>query len=214
MTVSKDLNYLWAGTTKGHLVRVSNLQLANTYATADVNSGTCIVATEIFGTSSFPFLANRYVTSVNFAQDNDNIVLVTLGNYGNSDYVYMTENALDSLPTFRLVQGNLPAMPVYSGIMEMSDHNKVILGTDFGVFTTDDISMTSPLWSPSYDGLGDAPVTMVKQQNINYYPIQNYGNIYISTFGRGLFMDTTYYVPNSQFPYPRQNAAGMERTWI
>jgi len=34
--------------------------------------------------------------------------MVTLGNYGNADFVYFTENALDSLPVWRDVTGNLP----------------------------------------------------------------------------------------------------------
>lgn len=210
MSVSNDLNYLWAGTSGGHLARVSNIALAHDSATADINSITCIVATEIFDTSSYPFLKNRYVTSVEIAKDNDNVVLITLGNYGNNEYVFLSENALDSLPTFRLVQGNLPYMPVYSGVMEMNDHKKAILGTEFGVFTTDDVTATSPLWSPSNNGLGNVPVTRITQQTINYYPVENFGALYLASYGRGLFMDTTYYLPLGINPSPVAPVTGNE----
>ncbi len=200
--VSNDVNYLWAGSTRGQLYRISNIALAHDSATADVNSPTCIVATEVFDATSFPFLLNRYITSVTVAADNNNFVLVTLGNYGNNDYVFITENALDSLPTFRPVQGNLPAMPVYTSVMELSNHNRVILGTDFGVYTTDDVSAGSVNWSYSSNGLGDVPVTQIKQQAINYYPIENYGALYLSSYGRGLFMDTTFYMPLGVAPSP------------
>ncbi len=210
ISVSKDVNYLWAGTSKGHLVRVSNIALAHDSATADINSITCIVATETFDTTSYPFLKNRYVTSVDIAQDDNNVVLITLGNYGNTDYVYLTENALDSLPTFRLVQGNLPSMPVFSSVMEMNNHKKGILGTEFGVYTTDDITLTSPLWYPTNNGLGNVPVTMVKQQTVNYYPVENFGAFYLASFGRGLFMDTTYYMPLGINPSPVAPVAGNE----
>ncbi len=210
MSVSKDLNYLWAGTSKGHLARVSNIALAHDSATADINSITCIVATESFDSTSYPFLKKRHVTSVDIARDDNNVVLITLGNYGNTDYVYLTENALDSLPTFRLVQGNLPDMPVYSCVMEMSNHKKAILGTEFGVYTTDDVTVTSPLWSPTNNGLGDVPVTMIKQQTVNYYPVENFGTIYLSSYGRGLFMDTTYFIPLGINPSPVAPVTGNE----
>jgi hypothetical protein len=210
ISVSKDLNYLWGGTSKGHLARVSNIAMAYNFATADISSPTCIVSTETFDATSYPFLNNRYVTSADIARDNNNVVVITLGNYGNTNYVFLTENALDSFPTFRSVQGNLPAMPVYSCMMEMDNHKKVILGTDFGVYTTDDITVPNPVWSPANNGLGNVPVTMVKQQNINYYPIENYGAIYLSSYGRGLFMDTTFYMPLGINPSPVAPIAGNE----
>ncbi|MCX6250410.1 MAG: T9SS type A sorting domain-containing protein [Bacteroidetes bacterium] len=208
--VSKDGNYMWVGAGNGNLYRVSNLALAHDSATADVNNPTCIVATEAFDGTVFPFLLNRYITSVKISPDNDNLMLVTLGNYGNDNYVYITENALDSLPTFRPVQGNLPFMPVYSGLIEVNNHNRVLLGTDFGVYSTDDISATDPVWTATNTGIGNVPVTQIKQQTINYYPIENYGVIYLSTYGRGFFMDTTYYSPLGIDPGPVVNATSGE----
>jgi hypothetical protein len=209
ITVSQDLNYLWAGTTRGKIYRISNVALAHDSLTADVSSSMCIVATESFDKNSYPFLLNRYVTGISISPSDDKEVLVTLGNYGNSNYVYLTNNALDSLPTFRPIQGNLPQMPVYSGLIEMHNHNRVLLGTDLGVFATDDITVSAPQWTESNIGLGAVPVTMIRQQTINYYPVHNYGAIYLSSFGRGLFMDSTFYSPMGIESPRTQASAGV-----
>ena len=188
LTLSEDLNYLWAGTEDGKLYRISNIALAYDSATADFHSPTCIVATESF---VIPEFDGRYITSVAISPEDNNTVLVTLGNYGNDDYVFMTQNGLDSLPAFASVQGNLPGTPVFSSLFEMHGGNKVILGTDMGVFSTSDV--LSGTWTADYFGLGNIPVVSLRQQTTNHYLVQNYGTIYAASYGNGLYRDTTYY---------------------
>ncbi|MDP4281291.1 MAG: T9SS type A sorting domain-containing protein [Bacteroidota bacterium] len=205
MASSSDMNYLWVGTKTGNLYRISNLALATDSATADLSSPTCIVATEKFANTNF---TGRYITSISIAKDNSQTVMVTLGNYGNDKYVYLTANGLDSLPQFHSIQGNLPKMPVYSSVMEMSNHNKVIIGTDFGIYSTSDVSSSSPSWSSDQNGIGNVAVTMLKQQTqqgVYYHRMQNYGDIYAATYGRGIFMDTTYYTPLGISPVSGNN---------
>jgi hypothetical protein len=192
MTVSPDLNYLWAGTATGKLYRVSNIALAYDSATADVNSPGCIIATEMF---QLPQFADRYISSVAIHPENDQKVIVTLGNYGNGNYVFMSENALDSLPSFTSIQGNLPVMPVYSSLFEMNSSSRVIIGTDFGIFSTDNASGTGTQWADDMAGIGNVPVVMLEQQITNHYLIENYGAIYAASYGHGLFKDETYYTP-------------------
>jgi hypothetical protein len=202
LTVSKDLNYLYAGTKVGKVYRVSNLALAYNYATADINSPTTIVAYELVKT-----FTGRAVTSISFAPEDNNRVVVTLGNYGNEDYVFLADNALDSIPNFVSIQGNLPKIPAYSSLIEMNDKNKVLIGTDNGIFSTDNVLGAN--WAPENSGLGTTPVFMLKQQT-NFYPytyvndngkifmypgVQNYGAIYAASYGQGIFIDTTYYSP-------------------
>ena len=192
INVSKDLSVLWAGTQKGNLYRISNLQMADDSVTADVSSSTCIVSTQKLAN---PLFTGRYITSISIAPDNKTMLL-TLGNYKNSDYVFLTTNGLDSLPVFHSVQGTLPAMPVHSSIFEMSNPERVILGTDFGVFTTDNISAGSPQWQFESTGIGNVPVIAVKQQTnpgTYYHSSNNYGIIYAATYGSGIYIDTTYY---------------------
>jgi hypothetical protein len=203
IAISKDMNYLFAGTKMGKVYRVSNLALAYNYATADINSPTSIVASELVKT----FPGSRAVTSISFSPEDNNRAVFTLSGYGFDDYVYVTSNALDSVPTFVNVQGNLPKLPVYSSLIEMHDKNKVIIGTDNGIYSTDNVE--SGTWATDNSGLGTVPVFMLKQQTtfqpevyiddngkIFYYPgVQNYGAIYAASYGKGLFIDTSYYNP-------------------
>jgi len=43
--------------------------------------------------------------------------------------------------------------------------------------------------------MGDVPVTEIRQQTTNHYMVKNLGTIYAASWGRGLWMDTTYYTP-------------------
>jgi hypothetical protein len=196
ITVSKDLSVLWAGTTKGKLFRLTNVNLANDSTTACVDSAGCLVGHATYDSTVYAQFKNRYITSIAIAPDNTT-VLVTLGNYGNSNYVYRSANGLDATPTFAAVQGNLPTMPVYTGIFEMTNPGIALLGTDFGVFSTNDISAGSPTWNVQNTGTGNVPVTMIKQQTnpgVYYYRPTNYGDLYLSSFGRGLFFNDNFSV--------------------
>jgi len=207
--VAKDLGVLWAGTASGKLFRLTNINLGQNAKTACVDSAGCLIGHAVFDSTVYAQFKNRYITSIAVAPD-DQTVLVTLGNYGNSTYVYKTTNGLDAAPVFAPVQGNLPAMPVYSGIFEMSNPSTAILGTDFGVFSTNDISVASPTWTVQNTGTGNVPVTMIKQQtNVGLYYARpdNYGDLYLASYGRGLFFDDTFGIILGTDPvYPKQTA--------
>jgi len=84
ITVSADLNTLWAGTKGGRLIRVTGLLQAYDSATANITSSQCVLTDTIY--SATPF-TGRTVTSISIHPKNSSLVLVTLGNYGNQDYV-------------------------------------------------------------------------------------------------------------------------------
>ena len=122
---STDANFLYVGTQEGKLFRMANIAHAFTYKEADVESPYCIIAT-----SEIPIMHasgeenTQAITSVYVDPQNVNNVIITLGNYGNSDYVYLSTNAIDQYPTFTSIQGDpdnggLPQIPVYSSIIEM-----------------------------------------------------------------------------------------------
>ncbi|MBP6977214.1 MAG: T9SS type A sorting domain-containing protein [Bacteroidales bacterium] len=183
---SNDANYVYVGTDGGNVYRIANLALAYNTETADVSSTSCIVSTSLVAT-----YANRSVTSIAVDPNNPEHVVVTLGNYGNTDYVYRSTNALDSLPSFTSIQGNLPKMPVYSSLIELNSSDRIILGTEFGIWSTDNADMNT-VWSNENEGMGNVPVFMLRQQRIGQYPIANYGVIYAATFGRGLFQSVNF----------------------
>ncbi|HOI33469.1 MAG TPA: T9SS type A sorting domain-containing protein, partial [Bacteroidales bacterium] len=105
-----------------------------------------------------------------------------------------------------------PKMPVYSSIIEMSNPEKAMLGTEHGIFITDDVFAGSPNWVAEQGEMGNVPVFDLKQQLINkssdtaqlinvdttvlHYPgTNNYGIIYAATFGRGFYRCNNFRKP-------------------
>lgn len=211
MAYSSDANHLFVGTDKGKLYRISNIKFAYNYETADVNSAFCVISTKripvyLPGTTTE---VTQVITSVAVDPNDDNKVILTLGNYGNEDYVYYTDNALSENPVFRSVQGDpanggLPVVPAYSSLIEMDpDNHLVFVGTEFGIYVTNNIGASNPTWVAENNNVGRVPVFMLRQQNVRkgndtiafvnidttyvvYYGVNNYGVIYGATYGRGL----------------------------
>ncbi|MCB2209196.1 MAG: T9SS type A sorting domain-containing protein [Bacteroidetes bacterium] len=215
ISYSADGNHVFIGTQAGRLFRVSNLALAYNYDRADINSPSCIVSTKeiplyVPGTTD-PI--DQVITSIAVDPSNPNNVLVTLGNYGNEHYLVFTENALAETPVFDSRQGNLPQAPVYSSVIEMTDNNIAVIGTEYGIFVTEDIHNSSPNWYLQADEMGTVPVFDLKQQIvpkvadevvlvngnevtvIPYPGTNNYGIIYAATYGRGLMRSNTFRKP-------------------
>ncbi|PLW92974.1 MAG: hypothetical protein C0592_08045 [Marinilabiliales bacterium] len=193
MAVSSCGNYLFVGTMSGYLYRISNLALVKDSLDADLQyptSGTsnpfCIIETQQI------YSAGRAITSISVDPNDASRVLITVGEYGNSQYVFMSTNALDQSPTFSNKTGDLPRNPVYGSIIEVNNPNTVIVGTEIGVYSTDNISAASPSWTENNDGLGRFPVFTVKQQTWNYPNNNNFGMIYLGTHGRGAFKSAMY----------------------
>lgn len=184
MANTADGNDVFMGLQEGQVLRVRNI---NSWVNDTLNN---VIVDTIFTE------ANRAITSIAVDPRDGNHVIITLGNYGNTNYVYRSTNALSSEPTFAVKQGNLPAMPVYASLIEMNNSGKVILGTDLGVFATDNIGASNPAWNMENAGLANVPVMMLKQQTCHQWPIvdendtafvTNFGMIYAASHGRGIF---------------------------
>jgi len=208
---SSDANYVFVGTQTGDLYRIANLALAYNFERADVSSPSCIVSVEripvyIPGTTDE---ITQVITSIAIDPQNANNIIVTLGNYGNSQYVMHSNNALAQFPDFASKQGNLPLMPVYSSLIEMKDGDIAIIGTEHGVFSTSDINANTPVWVLDAEMMGNVPVFEIKQQMVGKEPITieigdeqvrfdgatNKGLIYAATYGRGLFYTSRFWQP-------------------
>jgi len=55
--------------------------------------------------------------------------------------------------------------------------NVILLGTEYGIYTTDNITISSPNWTKDNEGMGNVPVYMLTQQNFYTYNTPNYGVI-------------------------------------
>lgn len=208
---SSDANHVFVGTQSGELFRISNLALAYNFDRADVSSPSCIVSVEkipIYQVGTTDEIS-QIITSVSVDPNNSNNILVTLGNYGNEQYLMYSTNALSQTPTFESKQGNLPKMPIYSSVIEMKDNKIVIIGTENGIFSTSNITVANPSWEADYSTMGPVPVFELKQQLIGkekitvtlgdeeivYEGVHNKGLIYGASFGRGLFYTSKFWQP-------------------
>jgi len=197
---SKDGDVVYVGTTSGNLYKISNIGVAD-YAYD--NSGFFFPAlvglkTRNITSSSF---GGQAITSIDVDDKDPNKLLVTLGNYGNSKYVYITYNATDNSPSFTSIQSNLPAMPIYSGVIfddpteNGSGFTWIVLGTEYGVYATNLVTQGSdPTWFEENDGLARVATFMVRRYNYSPLPYQTWGGIrlYAATHGRGLYKTSNF----------------------
>ncbi|MCK5765135.1 MAG: T9SS type A sorting domain-containing protein [Bacteroidales bacterium] len=219
MGMSSDANYLFVGTMEGELFRIANIKNAYDYDRADINSPYCIIATTYIPLINPVTLAQntQVVTSVYVDPQDPAHVIITLGNYGNDHYVFSTSNGLDAEPVFTSIQGDLPKMPTYSSVIEMSNSNTAIVGTDMGMYISENIDAATPNWALLAQDIGKIPVFQLRQQLVakeptvikywdgvdtlveTYPGTQNFGVIYAATYGRGMHYTRNFEKPVSIF---------------
>ncbi len=150
---------------------------------------------------SFP----NSINGISIDPNNSDRVLVTLAGSTTSN-VYFSSNATSGNPSFTSKRGNLPLMPAFSGIINWQDGNQVMIGTEFGVFTTENISAISVVWENQYNEYLSNAVAMDLVQQVfenyqygvnNHEGIENHGWVYVGTHGRGIFRSDAWKGPLS-----------------
>ena len=232
---SVDGNYCFiaSGTS---IFRVSRLRYADDKAHGHVDGAYYVLDQLSLGTAhGLP--SGQAATGVYVDKKDANRVVVTFGNYGHTNYVFASTNALANSPNFISIQGDLPQMPVYDALINTADSSQIFLATEFGVWSaslsyanlptaltqtdnfdyiqerivydvnsnailtwdtipisqtvsiTQNLPAQNPTWTPEDIGLGNVPTFAIRQQ---YYPGDNYGQIYIATHGRGIYKSGSF----------------------
>jgi len=198
MDYTPDGNHLFIAK-PGALYRVSGLKNADFSLAAnpgvnDIPSGVTQKLISIPGTSG------RTVTSVNVNQTDSNHVVITLGGYGNTSYVFESKNACDDTPTWTNITGNLPSMPVYDAVIDVDDSKRIILGTDLGVWVTEN---GGTKWEEANNGMARVPVFEIR--GYEWKPWEGM-TMYIGTHGRGYFKSSTLLTSNKNIANDKVNA--------
>jgi hypothetical protein len=187
-----------------HLMRITNLLNAQGH-NADVRDSAYALQDTLIKDFS------GIISSISIDPSDANRIIVTLSGTGN-DQVYYSSNATSSNPTFAVKKGNLPAnLPVYASVIPLNNSTQAIIGTQYGIYTTDNILSPNPTWSKSDDGIGGMITVymLYQQQNtlawrktikydngaplVQIYPgVYNTGQIYAATHGRGFFTSKSY----------------------
>ncbi len=206
LAFSQDGNHLYgavwdASEKKYKIYRISNLENARirrNMDTATAFDGVTGLPTYVETTATIGSFS-QVVTSIAVDPTDPNKVLVSTGNYGNPNFIYRCVNATtakDSTENFTAIQGNLPQAPVYSICINTRNNNEVIVGTEYGVYSTSDVYAATPEWSSeNRNGMEIVPVFQIRQQavaNNAEFGIENHGMVYAATFGRGIFTSDTF----------------------
>ena len=155
---------MYIGTTGGRIFKVTDA------------STTSFTATDITGSNMA-----GYISSIDIGAS-DNQILATISNYGATS-VFETYGG-GGANAWNSIEGDLPDIPVRGGLYNKDNYNQVIVATDLGTWTSDDVSVSSPLWNPSNDGLANVRVDMLAKRSD--------GSMAAGTHGRGMFFSTGF----------------------
>ncbi len=151
---------LLVGTADGKLLKITN---------ADELTGV-IGWSEITGGS---FVGS--ISDIEFGATEDDI-FITFHNYGVQSIWYTSDGGTN----WQNKEGNLPDMPVKCILQNPLLSNEVIVGTELGVWATNNFNDASPTWISSFNGMQD-----VKVVDLDLRLSDN--TILATTFGRGVF---------------------------
>ena len=203
MQISNDGDILYVGTDQGRIYRYSNISNARDSASADIDSlyisNTFIRAsTSVIEATTIPIASNgRHITSISVHPYDAGRVIATAGNYGFNTHVFFNANAdAPNAPAFSPVQGDLPAMPVYASTFNFTGSpSEVVVGTELGIFTTDDIEAANVSWVQENNQFAQIPVFDLKQDLTVRYDIKDEndfeGSIFAATHGLGIWKTTS-----------------------
>ncbi len=195
---SPDRNHLYVGTVNGSLTRISGFN--QVYHTEDLENLT--TQTLISGGAPISDIAVDYSegTGGPDAEPASEMVVVTRMQYGTTDKVLVSMNAASatSANTFSSIwniDAPLNRMPVYSCVIAKHDPDVIVIGTEVGIFRTNDGGDT---WIEENGGMMDrVPVLDLRQQYREAWEVTNSEIIYAGTHGRGIFNNGDYFQPNT-----------------
>jgi hypothetical protein len=193
---SPDRNHLYIGTTNGQLIRISGFN--QVYYASDLDN----LTTHTLINSGAPITD----IAVDYSQGTggpdgppaSSMVVVTRATYGTHDKVLRSNVAATttSANSFSNIWNITPAlnrMPAFSCLIEKSDPNIILVGTELGVFRTENGGTT---WIEANGGMMDrVPVFDIRQQYLGNWKVENSGVIYAGTHGRGIFRNGEFFEP-------------------
>jgi hypothetical protein len=198
LSFSSDGNHLYVGTQTGggnggSVYRVSNLNSIKFNSLSDTTTGWINNANSQLTCTRIGLFTGQAVTSIAVDPNDAAKIIVTLGNYANNNYVYRCNNAntvasATNTSNFTNIQGNMPKMPIYSSLIDYTNGNRIILGTEYGIWTSNSGGSN---WTRDNDGMANCAVFMLRQQTQPYNKCWNSGAIYAATHGRGIFRTNT-----------------------
>ncbi len=154
--------------------------------------------------TTLTFTCSEKITNLTVSDDNKTLLLTT-SDATNKVYVSTpnidTDNIDNTVVIFTSKTGTgLPSGSMNCALFEMTDNKRVLVGTDRGVYVTNDITVASPTWidaknaSSTSNALPNVQIFDIKQQKASSWDSYNSGIIYVATNGRGAWLNKNYLV--------------------
>ena len=189
-----DGSSLFVGTSSGRVHRIDSL-LTTQFDTLSL-PGYDDISPNLVQTNITNNLGaiGRVITSIAVDESNADRLVVSVGNYGNTNYVYTTSDALSASPTWNSIHGNLPDFPVYHALISVDDPDVIILGTEFGVWATNTGTSATPTWAEALEGV-DPNMPFPRSPVFDITQVENKKwtgpRIYAGTHGMGVWESKT-----------------------
>jgi hypothetical protein len=154
---------LYVGGSNGSLVRIDN---ANTVTNATVDANTTVLTG-----ASFP---SGYINCIAVGST-ENHLLAVFSNYGITNLWYSSDGGT----SWTGIDGNLPDMPVRWAIFHPESNTRLIIATETGVWTTNEINGSGTAWiaEPTFPNVRTDMLKLRKSDNV----------VVAATHGRGLW---------------------------
>jgi hypothetical protein len=117
--------------------------------------------------------------------------LISLFNYGGSlENLFVSYNATEATPDWVAIEGDLPDLPIRWAIFDPANHDRAMIATDAGIWTTDDINGDQTHWVPCNpdNGMPFVRVDMLVMRESDKV-------VLAGTYGRGLFTTDIFAAP-------------------
>ncbi|MEZ4904729.1 MAG: GEVED domain-containing protein [Spirosomataceae bacterium] len=124
-----------------------------------------------------------WISCIDIGTD-DNELLVTISSY-NTKNVWLTTNGGSNWVSKDEADHGLPNMPVRWGIFNPNNTKQVMLATELGVWSSNDISQPNPVWEISNTNLAKVSSHMLRYRSAD-------GLVAVGTHGRGIFTTNVF----------------------
>ncbi|RYC69278.1 DUF11 domain-containing protein [Spirosoma sordidisoli] len=171
LKLGRNRDALFVSNYYGKLVKVTNLDQATPTVVA-IDNG------------ALP--PNAVISCIDVGAD-DNELLVTLSSYGVQS-VWYTQDGGATWTGKDQTNFGLPDVPVRTALFNPQNRKQVLLGTDAGIWSTSDITLTNPGWTYSGSGMGPFRINQIRYRASD-------GRVLAATQGRGVWQTDALAIP-------------------
>jgi len=168
-------NRLFVGTEGGRIFRIDDANLDTRTVTEITNNITAV----------------GNVSSIDIGSSDSELV-ATYSNFGIPSVWYSANGGATWINKDDATHG-LPNIPIRWALFNPNNTQQVLLATELGVWSTNNITAANPEWEPSNEGLANVRCDMIQ-----YRPAD--GMIVVATHGRGFYTSNIFAMDDTEAP--------------